>query len=83
MHPLPSLIPKAFQTLLSIQKRPDMVAYTNFLLCNGNQSPLVYLQPLEGCVCVCVCVCVVGWSLRPFSLQLGLSYKFGFGEKKA
>ena len=58
MHPLPSLIPKAFQKLLSIQKRPDMVAYTNFLLCNGNQSPLVYLQPLEGCVCVCVCVCV-------------------------
>ena len=81
MHPLPSLIPKAFQKLLSIQKRPDMVAYTNFLLCNGNQSPLVYLQPLDGCVYVCVCV--VGWSLRPFSLQLGLSYKFGFGEKKA
>lgn len=57
MHPLPSLIPKAFQKLLSIQKRPDMVAYTNFLLCSGNQSPLVYLQPLEGCVCMCVCVC--------------------------
>ena len=58
MHPLPSLIPKAFQKLLPIQKRPDMVAYTNFLLYNGNQSPLVYLQPLEGSVCVCVCVCV-------------------------